>query len=88
MTKLKNTEAERLNPCLKEQEMSYQCLNKNGYDQSKCEEYFDNYNTCKKFWGKVYKDRKAKGLYPYMPEVEDRPKIKEEYFQYVKTQLS
>ncbi|XP_021190831.2 coiled-coil-helix-coiled-coil-helix domain-containing protein 7 [Helicoverpa armigera] len=84
MTKLVNKDAERLNPCLKEQEMSYQCLNKNGFDQSKCEAYFDNYNTCKKFWGKVYKDRKAKGLYPYLPEVEDRAKIKDQYFQSVK----
>ncbi|KAJ8710019.1 hypothetical protein PYW07_009385 [Mythimna separata] len=84
MTKLINKDAERLNPCLKEQEMSYKCLSKNGYDNSKCEEYFDNYNTCKKFWGKVYKDRKAKGEYPYLPEVEDRAKIKEQYFKTVK----
>ncbi|XP_075985373.1 coiled-coil-helix-coiled-coil-helix domain-containing protein 7 [Anticarsia gemmatalis] len=84
MTKLVNKEAERLNPCLKEQEQSYACLNKNNFDQSKCEGYFDNYNTCKKFWGKVYRDRKAKGLYPYLPDIEDRPKIKEDYFNSVK----
>lgn len=35
---------------LQEQEKSYECLNKNGFDQKKCEVYFDNYNTCKKFW--------------------------------------
>lgn len=36
------------------------------------------------FQGKVYKDRKAKGEYPYMPEVEDRARIKEQYFKAVK----
>ncbi|XP_049880274.1 coiled-coil-helix-coiled-coil-helix domain-containing protein 7 [Pectinophora gossypiella] len=84
MTKLINKDAERLNPCLKEQEQSYHCLNKNNFDQDKCDVYFDNYNTCKKFWGKVYKDRKAKGLYPYLPDVEDRAKIKEDYVKSVR----
>ncbi|KAL0861697.1 hypothetical protein ABMA27_009179 [Loxostege sticticalis] len=79
MTKLINRDAARLNPCIKEQEQSYQCLNKNGFDHAKCEVYFDNYNICKKFWGKVYQDRKSKGLQPYMPNVDDREKIKEEY---------
>ncbi|XP_028172500.1 coiled-coil-helix-coiled-coil-helix domain-containing protein 7 isoform X2 [Ostrinia furnacalis] len=79
MTKLVNKDAARLNPCLKEQEQSYQCLNKNGFDQAKCEVYFDNYNICKKFWGKVYQDRKSKGLLPYIPDVDDRERIKEEY---------
>ncbi|XP_013191747.1 coiled-coil-helix-coiled-coil-helix domain-containing protein 7 [Amyelois transitella] len=80
MTKLVNKDAARLNPCLKEQEQSYECLNKNGYDQDKCQQHFDNYNTCKKFWGSVYKDRKAKKIYPYLPEVEEREKIKAEFF--------
>ncbi|XP_045455762.1 coiled-coil-helix-coiled-coil-helix domain-containing protein 7 [Melitaea cinxia] len=79
MKDLKNTEAERLNPCLKEQQQSYECLNKNGYVQEKCETYFDNYNTCKKFWGKVFKDRRARGLTPYLPDVADRETVKAEY---------
>ncbi|KAL0812081.1 hypothetical protein ABMA28_009467 [Loxostege sticticalis] len=66
MTKLINRDAARLNPCIKEQEQSYQCLNKNGFDHAKCE-------------GKVYQDRKSKGLQPYMPNVDDRERIKEEY---------
>lgn len=33
-----------------EQDQSYECLNKHGFDHKKCEAYFDNYNTCKKFW--------------------------------------
>lgn len=31
------------------------------------------------FQGKVYNDRRARGLHPYLPEVEDREKIKQEY---------
>ncbi|XP_053618030.1 coiled-coil-helix-coiled-coil-helix domain-containing protein 7 [Plodia interpunctella] len=80
MTKLINKDAERMNPCLKEQEQSYRCLDKNGFDQEKCQEHFDNYNTCKKFWGSVYQDRRAKKIYPYLPDVEDREKIKTDYF--------
>lgn len=87
MTKLNNPNAARMNPCLKEQEQSYECLNKNGYDHKKCEAYFDNYNTCKKFWGKVYSDRKARGIYPYLPDVEEREKIKSDYFKNVKDSL-
>ncbi|CAK1591258.1 unnamed protein product [Parnassius mnemosyne] len=82
MTKLNNAEAAaRMNPCLKEQTQSYECLSKNGYDQEKCEAYFDNYNTCKKFWGQVYRDRRAKGIHPYLPDLEDREKIKSEYMK-------
>ncbi|XP_050356257.1 coiled-coil-helix-coiled-coil-helix domain-containing protein 7 [Nymphalis io] len=81
---MKNLEAERMNPCLKEQEKSYECLNKNNFVQEKCEAYFDNYNTCKKFWGKVSKDRRARGLTPYLPDVADRDRIKGEYLQKIK----
>ncbi|KAG6438929.1 hypothetical protein O3G_MSEX000338 [Manduca sexta] len=84
MTKLINKEAARINPCLKEQEMSYECLNKNGFDHAKCENYFDNYNTCKKFWGKVYSDRRAKGIRPYLPDIEEREKIKADYIKAVR----
>ncbi|KPJ08960.1 Coiled-coil-helix-coiled-coil-helix domain-containing protein 7 [Papilio machaon] len=80
--KLNNADAAaRLNPCLKEQNQSYECLNKNGYNQEKCEAYFDNYNTCKKFWNQVSKDRRAKGIKPHLPDVEEREKVKEEYIK-------
>ncbi|XP_041970012.1 coiled-coil-helix-coiled-coil-helix domain-containing protein 7 [Aricia agestis] len=83
MSKLVNKDAARLNPCLKEQEQSYACLNKNNFVQEKCEKYFDNYNICKKFWGKVYQDRKARGITPYLPDIEERAKIKEDYKKFV-----
>ncbi|CAK1543375.1 unnamed protein product [Leptosia nina] len=79
----KNPDAERNNPCLKEQEASYNCLSRNGYNADKCEQYFDNYNTCKKFWGKVSQDRRSKGLAPYLPEVSEREKVKEDYLKKV-----
>ncbi|XP_022123542.1 coiled-coil-helix-coiled-coil-helix domain-containing protein 7 [Pieris rapae] len=83
MPSLKNPDAERNNPCLKEQEASYRCLDKNGFDAEKCELYFDNYNTCKKFWGKVSKDRRAKGLTPYLPDLTEREHVKQQYLKNV-----
>ncbi|CAG9131620.1 unnamed protein product [Plutella xylostella] len=79
MTKLINNSAARLNPCLKEQDQSYNCLDKNNYDHEKCQVYFDNYNICKKFWGQVYRDRKAKGIHPFLPDIEEREKIRMEH---------
>ncbi|XP_037028190.1 coiled-coil-helix-coiled-coil-helix domain-containing protein 7 [Bradysia coprophila] len=77
----KNADAEKNNPCLKEQNMTYQCLNKNNYDREVCEPYFVNYNNCKDFWGSVSLARRRKGITPHLPDVEDRPKIKEEYMK-------
>ncbi|XP_059622787.1 coiled-coil-helix-coiled-coil-helix domain-containing protein 7 [Phlebotomus argentipes] len=75
----KNPDAEKNNPCLKEQEMSYKCLDKNNYDHGKCEMYFQNYKNCKHFWGRVMNDRKIKGIQPYLPNIAERESIKAEY---------
>lgn len=37
--------------------------------------------------GKVYKDRKAQGITPYLPSIEEREKIKNDYMKYIKDQL-
>lgn len=54
----RNPNAERDNPCLREQELSFKCLNKYNYDRDKCEVYFANYNNCKDFW--VFIKQKSK----------------------------
>ncbi|KAH8339098.1 hypothetical protein KR074_003973 [Drosophila pseudoananassae] len=77
----RNLNAERDNPCLKEQELSYKCLNKNNFDREKCEIYFVNYNNCKEFWNNVRSDRRAKGTAPYLPPIEERDAIKAEYMK-------
>uniref|UniRef100_A0A182YBH8 Coiled-coil-helix-coiled-coil-helix domain-containing protein 7 n=1 Tax=Anopheles stephensi TaxID=30069 RepID=A0A182YBH8_ANOST len=77
----KNYEAEKNNPCLKEQELSYKCLSKNNFDHGKCELYYANYNNCKEFWNKIRADRRAKGIVPYLPEVADRESIKAEFMK-------
>ncbi|ALC44787.1 CG4186 [Drosophila busckii] len=77
----RNVNAERDNPCLKEQELSFKCLHKNNFDRDKCEVYFVNYNNCKEFWNKVRSDRRAKGIVPYLPPVEERAEIKAEYMK-------
>lgn len=48
----KNENEERLNPCLKEQRLSYKCLSDNDYDKEKCQLQFENYKMCKRFWVK------------------------------------
>ena len=35
-------------PCEAEHVQSLQCLDKNGYDKSKCGDFFDRYNACMK----------------------------------------
>ncbi|CAD7081159.1 unnamed protein product [Hermetia illucens] len=77
----KNPNAERDNPCLKEQELSYKCLHKNNFDREKCEVYFANYNNCKEFWNKVRSDRRFRGITPYLPDIADREQIKAEYMK-------
>ncbi|XP_020798813.1 coiled-coil-helix-coiled-coil-helix domain-containing protein 7 [Drosophila serrata] len=82
----RNQNAERDNPCLKEQELSFKCLNKNNFDHEKCEVYFANYNNCKEFWNKVKSERRAKGIAPYLPPVEERDAIKTNYMKGKPTQ--
>ncbi|EDV97267.1 coiled-coil-helix-coiled-coil-helix domain-containing protein 7 [Drosophila grimshawi] len=77
----RNPNAERDNPCLREQELSFNCLNKNNFDRDICEVYFANYNNCKEFWNKVRSDRRAKGIEPYLPPIEERAAIKADYMK-------
>lgn len=46
----KNPDAEKNNPCLREQERSFQCFNDNDYNKEACQREIDNYNICKSFW--------------------------------------
>ncbi|ENN71995.1 hypothetical protein YQE_11286, partial [Dendroctonus ponderosae] len=41
---------EETNPCLKEQELTYQCFTKYNYDKDKCFWPIENYKACKTFW--------------------------------------
>ncbi|GLH04133.1 hypothetical protein R5R35_003374 [Gryllus longicercus] len=67
------------NPCEKEQDLSYKCLHENGFDKDKCSLAFANYQACKDFWTRVRAERRAKGIYPYMPAPEDRKIILDQY---------
>lgn len=72
---------ERNNPCLKEQKLSLQCLEDNGYDYDKCRLQFENFKTCKGFWLAVARDRRRKGIQPEVPPPEERDAIKREYLK-------
>ena len=72
---------EKHNPCLKEQLITYKCLDKFGYVKEKCTLEMYNYNECKLFWGRVRADRRRKGIKPHLPEPQDRQKVKLEYLR-------
>ena len=55
------------------------CLSENNYDKSQCQDAFENYRACKKFWGAVTVLRRKKGIEPYLAPIEDRNGIKELY---------
>ncbi|CAL7942166.1 unnamed protein product [Xylocopa violacea] len=77
--KLRKKDQELNNPCFKEQNLSQKCLETNQYDYIKCDPYFENYRTCKKFWGMIMSRRKWEGTTPIVPLPEEREKIKAEY---------
>lgn len=47
---MKNPDAEKNNPCLREQKLSFKCFSDNGYNKDLCQTAIDNYNICKSFW--------------------------------------
>lgn len=70
---------ELYNPCLKEHNLSYKCLDNNNFDQDSCKLYFENYKQCQIFWKTVMVDRRVNNIKPHLPLPEDREKIKAEY---------
>ncbi|KAK0181670.1 hypothetical protein PV327_003935 [Microctonus hyperodae] len=76
--------SENANPCMKERLLSLKCLDENNYKQEACKLYFDNYKNCNKFWKEVYFTRRQQGISPYLPEPEERAKIKDEYLKSMK----
>ncbi|KYB26462.1 coiled-coil-helix-coiled-coil-helix domain-containing protein 7 [Tribolium castaneum] len=76
---MKNTDAARMNPCLKEQEQTYKCFHKNNFDKEACQLHIENYKSCKSFWNFVKSERMRKGIRPALPPVEEREQIKQEY---------
>ncbi|KYQ51968.1 Coiled-coil-helix-coiled-coil-helix domain-containing protein 7 [Trachymyrmex zeteki] len=68
------------NPCYKEHLMSLKCLNSNpDKTENPCELYFINYKNCKDFWASVRRERRSKGIKPYLPPPEERAKIKTDF---------
>ncbi|XP_018006490.1 coiled-coil-helix-coiled-coil-helix domain-containing protein 7 [Hyalella azteca] len=66
---------DRNNPCVKEHNLTHQCLDRNNFDHAICRAYFENYKVCKKFWGDISLQRRRAGLKPYLPTPEERPAI-------------
>ncbi|XP_054288150.1 coiled-coil-helix-coiled-coil-helix domain-containing protein 7 [Macrosteles quadrilineatus] len=76
-----NVALEQNNPCLRESQASLKCLDRNGYDNDKCQDFFANYKACLKFWTKVRRERRWKGIKPELPPLEEREAIRNEYYK-------
>lgn len=76
--RVRNTDT---NPCLRESQMSMDCMSRNGYDRDKCYDYFMNYRSCLNFWKKVAKQRRKQGIKPEIPPAEERAVIWENFLK-------
>ena len=56
-------------------------MSDNNYNRDACEAHFNNYNECKKFWGKVQMARKKSGISPALPPFSERAAIKKKYHE-------
>ena len=66
-------------PCAQERANSMKCLEKNNYDHSACEKQFANYKSCKTFWMNVRRGRAYNRIYPHLPDMDERIRIKKKY---------
>ncbi len=69
------------NPCYFEGKASLKCITDNFGDRNKCQQQYENYNDCKKFWGSVYRERRREGLTPHLPPAKDRPEFLKKYIE-------
>ncbi|CCC68784.1 hypothetical protein NCAS_0B07000 [Naumovozyma castellii] len=51
-------DSEYYDPCQECSEMSRKCLERNPFDKSQCQEYFDAYRDCKKMWMKTRRENR------------------------------
>ncbi|CAI8491687.1 hypothetical protein ACO0OL_003471 [Hanseniaspora opuntiae] len=48
-------EGQYYNPCRESELMSFKCLERNQDDKYRCQQFFDAYKECKKFWAQKRK---------------------------------
>lgn len=69
-----------INPCHLESKLSMECLEKNGYQQDICINYFQNYKNCKEFWYNVKGARTRARIFPRIPDTEEeRQAVKKKF---------
>lgn len=83
--RIKKNEATKVTqePCLKEHNISLQCLDDNAYNKDQCALEFENYSLCKRFWSSVKADRIKRGIRPDLPPPEERDAFKRDHFRKV-----
>lgn len=78
-----------INPCYEESVKSLKCQELDGIGA--CQKEISEYTFCRQFWQQVYNLRRLHGLRPFLPELDDRQRIKEVFrqtkrFEHPKTQ--
>lgn len=66
--------SKEINPCYNESLNSLNCQAESGIEN--CQKEIANYQSCKIFWNKVYQIRKSHQIKPFMPNEEERKKIR------------
>ncbi|XP_064109325.1 coiled-coil-helix-coiled-coil-helix domain-containing protein 7-like [Macrobrachium nipponense] len=76
------------NPCTKEHNQSYKCLEDNDYDRNMCAWYFENYKRCKEFWNDIRVQRRRAGIVPNLPPLEEREEIKRQHMERMRSEAN
>lgn len=74
MERSKSNRFQALNPCSEEALQSLQCQEQR--TATGCAKEITNYKKCQDFWKRVTDLRRLYRLKPYLPELEDRARIK------------
>lgn len=69
------------NPCYAEQRSSLKCVEEHSTDSDHCLREFENFKLCKTFWYEIQKFRKANGIEPSLPPIQERQLMRSSYMK-------
>ena len=69
------------NLCFEESRYSLECLNSSNNNHVLCEDEISNYKNCKTFWFEINNFRHKHQIKPFVPDVEERERIKNNFLQ-------
>ncbi|XP_013404650.1 coiled-coil-helix-coiled-coil-helix domain-containing protein 7 [Lingula anatina] len=70
---------ETIDPCARELFMKNICMQKNLQDRTRCNDYFQNLENCRKFWQYISVLRQKDKVFPLLPPPEERAEIRKHF---------